>query len=233
MATCKLTDLEIAARIVPTMLRWPPPEIARTITWDRLREPVDLLRIMMRTVDDACLQAEADGDLSPDGIARRRQKIGRQALSELENWSPLRAAERAVTENIEYLEKRMVDLPQPPTAVADVMLAQEIRQYIRSHKSPIDVALKSMSDPRMLSAILNAPAFLSGLSDTQMTLIRERARTALHPQQVQMQQELAKSLDDLRGGVEAAKRMVRERCQVGEDKASNSDALVGAKSAAA
>lgn len=35
--------------------------------------------------------------------------------------SPLRAAERATTENIDYLEKKMTDLPQPPTAVADVI----------------------------------------------------------------------------------------------------------------
>ena len=37
------------------------------------------------------------------------------------------------------------------------------------------------------------------------------------PQQAQMQQQLAKSLDDLRGGLDAARRMVRERCQIGED----------------
>jgi hypothetical protein len=76
--------------------------------------------------------------------------------------SPLRAAERAITENIDYLEKKMTDLPQPPTAVADVMLAQEIRQHFRSQKFPIDLAVKSMSDPRMLGAILNAPAYLVG-----------------------------------------------------------------------
>ncbi len=36
----------------------------------------------------------------------------------------------------------MIDLPEPPTSVADVALAQEIRQYIRGQKSPIDVAVK-------------------------------------------------------------------------------------------
>ena len=217
MATRKLTDNEIQMRIVPTMLRWPPPEIAKAIAWDKSREAVDLLRALIRTVDDGCLQAEQDADLSPEGVARRRQALGRQALSELENWPPLRAAERAITENIDYLEKKMTDLPQPPTAVADVMLAQEIRQHIRRQKSRIDVVMKSISDPRMLGAILTAPASLSGLSDTEWNVVRERARTALHPEQAQMQQELAKSLDDLRGGVEAARRMVRERCQMGED----------------
>ena len=62
---------------------------------------------------------------------------------------------------------------------------------------------------------------------------RERARTALHPEQARMQQELAKSRDDLRGGLEAARRMVRERCQMGQDVASTSEALARAKPAAA
>ncbi|MCK1354641.1 hypothetical protein IVB56_27225 [Bradyrhizobium sp. CW7] len=31
----RLTDIEIAARIVPTMLRWPSE--AKTIAWDKLR----------------------------------------------------------------------------------------------------------------------------------------------------------------------------------------------------
>jgi hypothetical protein len=61
----------------------------------------------------------------------------------------------------------MIDLPEPPTSVADVALAQEIRQYIRCQKSPIDVAVKFMSNPRILGAILTAPAILSGLSATE------------------------------------------------------------------
>lgn len=131
------------------------------------------------------------------------------------------------------LEKKMTDLPQSPTAVADVMLAQEIRQHIRRQKSRIDVAIKSMSDPRMLGAILTAPACLSGLSDNEWNVVRERARAALHPEQAEMQKQLAKALQDLRGGVEAARRMVRERCQMSQDVASTSEALAHAKPAAA
>jgi hypothetical protein len=94
------------------------------------------------------------------------------------------------------------------------ILAQEIRQYISDQKSPIDFAAKSMTDPRVLSAILNAPAFLSGLSDTEWKLVRERARTALHPEQAQMQEWLMKARDELREGVEATKRMLLERCEM-------------------
>jgi hypothetical protein len=72
----------------------------------------------------------------------------------------------------------------------------------------------------MLGAILTAPACLSGLSDAEWNVMRERARTALHPEQAQMQQWLTKARDELRGGVEAARRTVWERCQIGEDEKS-------------
>ena len=66
-----------------------------------------------------------------EGIARRRSELGRQALAELQSFKPFAIAEKATRENIEVLEKKMEDLPQPPTALADAMLAQEIRQYVR------------------------------------------------------------------------------------------------------
>ena len=34
----RLTDIEIAARIVPTVVRWPSSETAKTLAWDRLRD---------------------------------------------------------------------------------------------------------------------------------------------------------------------------------------------------
>jgi hypothetical protein len=210
----RLTDIEIAARIVPTMVRWPAPEVAKTVAWDRLRDGVAALRGLVGVVDSSCLQAEQDQDLSPDGIARRRAALGRQALNELEQFKPFQIAERAVTENIQFLEQRMIDLPKPPTNIADVALAQEIRAYVRSQKSPIDVAAKSISDPRILGAILNAPPFLSGLTDAEFNLVKERARTALHPEQAQMQQWLTKALQELREGIAATKRTLLERCQI-------------------
>ncbi len=141
--------------------------------------------------------------------------VGRQALSELENdWQPLRSATRAIDENVAFLEKKMTGLPQPPTTIADVALAQEIRQHMKAQKSPIDFAMQSISEPRTLGAILSAPAYLSGLSDSEWDVVREKARRTLHPEQVEMQQQLTRARDDLRAGVDAAKRMVKERCKI-------------------
>lgn len=60
--------------------------------------------------------------------------------------------------------------------------------------------------------MLTADAFLSGLSDTEHNVAREKARVALHPTPVEVQAKLKMALDELRTGVEAAKRMVLERC---------------------
>jgi hypothetical protein len=75
-----------------------------------------------------------------------------------------------------------------------------------------------MSDARVLGAILNAPAALSGLNDAEFNLLRDRARSALHPEQHALQQGLARALDDLQKGVAAARRLVCERCQLRVDR---------------
>ena len=211
--TKRLSEIEIAARIVPTSLRW-SDKTAKTVAWDRLRECVEALRGLVQTVDSHCVEAEQNQDLSPSGVTRRRTECGRQAMTELANFKPFQLAEKAVLQNLEFLETKMADLPQPPTSVADVSLAQEIRQYVRSRKSPLDTAVDSITDARVLGAILNAPPFLSGLSETEFNLVRQRARTALHPEQTKMQEQLNKAMAELREGLLATGRILSERCGV-------------------
>ena len=229
----QLTETEIAMRIVPTMVRWPAPEVAKTVAWDKLREAGGSLRGLATAVDAGCREAEQNANLSSDGIARRRHAIGRQALSELKNFKPFQSAESWTLDNIKLLEEKMTGLPQPPTAIADVMLAQEIREYIRRQKSRIDVAMRGISDPVMLRAILTAPACLSGLSDVELNVVRERARTTLHPEQAQMQQSLTKALDEVREGVAATKRMLLERCEMRDDRDNDAQATREASSGVA
>ena len=103
----KLTDIAIAARIVPTMVRWASSEGA---SWDRLRECVEALRSLARSVDDKCHQVERNTDLKPENISRRRIQLGEEALAELAVFEPLHRAERAVDKNINDLEPKMQNL---------------------------------------------------------------------------------------------------------------------------
>lgn len=216
MAAKRLTDIEIQARICPTSLRWSAAD-PRTTAWTALFDGVDILRNMMRLLDDACVTLEKDIDLTPDAISRRRTEIGQKAFNELREWPPLQRAERTVTSTINSLEQKMVALPQPPSSVADVALAQELRAHIKAQQRPIDFVSKNMADGRVLSAVLNAPPFLSGLTDSEFGLIRERARASLHPVQSGEQQKLTRALAELIEGVAAARRMTCERCELRVD----------------
>jgi hypothetical protein len=77
--------------------------------------------------------------------------------------------------------------------------------------------MKAMTDLRVLGALLNAPAFLSGLNEEQQNVIRDRALQTLHPEQVEKQKLLTKALDEVRAGVGAAKRAILERCEMREN----------------
>ena len=87
---------------------------------------------LCRAVDDNCFQTEQNIDLSSDGVIRRRTELGRQALTELASFKALKTAEKATLNDIELLESKMTNMPQPPTNVVEVAQAQELRAYIRT-----------------------------------------------------------------------------------------------------
>ena len=99
-----------AARVVPSLVRWPGSEVTNTLAWDRLRDCVEALRAMLRILDDTCHRAEQNADLKPEAIARRRKELGDQALSKLAAFQPLQTAERAVDQSINSLEPKMQNL---------------------------------------------------------------------------------------------------------------------------
>jgi hypothetical protein len=211
----RLTDLEITARVVPLRLRWPAS--GTNLAWTELHNAVDALQNLASMVNEKCAEAEQDTDLSEDGIMRRREQVGRQALGELREFKPAQKAENWVRTTVVSLEERMVDLPKQPDNLFDVMLAQEVRAHVARQKSPIDFVRKQMADPRVLGAVLNAPAFLSGLGDAEFNHVREQARRALHPEQDEQQTKLRKAIEELRAGVEACRRLVLQRCELRED----------------
>jgi hypothetical protein len=133
-----------------------------------------------------------------NGVGRRKRVASQSScpgLTRASTSKPFQLAEKAVADSLTYLEERMVEMPQLPTNVADVMLAQEIRDFVSQQKSPIDFVVKSISDRRGLNSILNAPAFLSGLRMLNGIWFASALVRALHPEQADMEK-----LQDRAGG---------------------------------
>jgi hypothetical protein len=114
------------------------------------------------------------------------------------------SAEKAVASDLSGLEEKMGKLSPPPTDVAGALLAAEIRAHVAKQNNPLEFAMKSIPDGRVLGALLHAPAFLSGLADDHLSIIRDRAREALHPAEAEKQRSLKKALDKVRSGVAAS-----------------------------
>ncbi len=99
----RLSDIQIAARIVPTHLRW--PHRGTTTAWNAAHASVDALKELVRNVDIACAEVEQDRELSAGAIARQRAEICDRALIQLANFRSSEVAERALSEGIGSLEK--------------------------------------------------------------------------------------------------------------------------------
>ncbi len=103
METHKFSNIQIRACIVPRRLRW--PESGSSVAWTRAHDCVDDLQDLVRKVDRDCFEAEQNRELSANAIRQRRAAIGEQALRKLVNSRSFEVAEKAVTENIDVLER--------------------------------------------------------------------------------------------------------------------------------
>ncbi len=103
MAGHRLTDTQIAIRIVPKHVRWPAS--GSSVAWSKAHTCVDALQALVHSVDAACIEAEQDRELSASGINRRRAELCDQALRKLANFTAFEIAERALSENIAALER--------------------------------------------------------------------------------------------------------------------------------
>ena len=106
MTTRKLTDSQIAIRIVPTHLRWPKSDTSAV--WTKAHNCVDALQDLIRSVDVACIEAQQ----GHEGGITRRSEIRDQALRKLVNFRAFEIAEKALIENIDTLERLSYRDPQ-------------------------------------------------------------------------------------------------------------------------
>lgn len=202
-----ITRLEVEARIAPASVHWP----STAIHWDELKKAVAEVRDLVLSVNEGCRKVEADPDLSAEGISRKRREIGANAVAELDAMKAVKVAEQAVGRALSLFEERMVDLPKAASTPSDIAMAQEVRSFVREQKSPIDFVMTNLSDPRVVGAVLHAPAFLAGLTDEAYNLVGHRARSTRHPEFVGQQKAAEDAREHLRSGVRTARKMVLAR----------------------
>lgn len=128
MIARRMTELEIAARVVPTMLRWPSQNPQRAL-WDQLREAVEGLRDLVRTIETDCRHLESDPHLNPEAVRRRRVELGERMTGRLLSLRPVEDCERAIEENTQNVD--------PKTRASFAKAIDELREGVASTRRAI------------------------------------------------------------------------------------------------
>lgn len=97
----------------------------------------------------------------------------------------LRAAQATIDAQIAHYSNQIEERIAPRV---DAALASEIRRELRG-KDILTITKATKSDPRVSSALLSVPAFLTGLKEDQIALVRKNATEAFAPEQAALMKE--------------------------------------------
>ncbi|WP_027142095.1 hypothetical protein [Mesorhizobium sp. WSM3626] len=214
-ATPKIYDSKLAM-IGAQEANWPSSDVS--IWWRKSHEAMAAIRAGVRLIDIKISEQEGNNDLSVAGRLKAIGQIGLAAIEAGIGGAEVAAADREIDRRVAHVSTA-ITMPELPNDIADVMLAQEIRAFIRSKRGPGDPVMylhntKVMGDPRVVAAVSGAPAFLSGLTDEEKTQFITRAQLALFPSSATEQQALLKAKLLLHDAVGQADRMIGERAQL-------------------
>jgi hypothetical protein len=185
--------------------------------WTALRTCVEGIREFLRDINGEMTAIEKDRDLNPTGLARKRAEVGKKAVAKLDDFTKLQIAEHHVENRIAAMRQKIqaqIAQGEPKTS-AEAALAGEIRAYIGKQQNPAMAAVQQKNDPRVIAAILNAPAFLSGLTDEQLGTFRAAALDSSDP--AQEERQVSNALDVCRAAIRAAQHMIARRADLRRD----------------
>lgn len=216
-------DRKITEATVDAIIRRHAMGPAGEFKTDSGTSAIELLVPRINKLADNLLSFESDAaavdndpHLSPEGKAEKRAELFQKNY---EGWLQSDATDIAeVLELGEEEKARLRDVAAPPPA--DDPHALQLASDIRNHVREMDrdgrrkFLLDQAGDAQVISAILNAPAYLSGMSQIEHEHFRRRAMETLHPERVQRLDVLETTMAAALQARSAAERMLIARAGV-------------------
>ena len=220
--------LQIKAAVCPSKDSWPSPDVQVSIMGDRPTIKGGALHwsALHACVDDArdrvtkafAKMAAIDGDknLSAAGKESKKKGIAEAAITDLEKSKSLSAARKSVEHQITKWDDEIGLTPQIPASIGESVQLSEIRSYISVMKgNRVDFVAKHASDPRVVAAVLGAPAFLSGLIDADINIVRSQVAKRVAPEIAVAKDATLKALLETEAGWRTAIRQISDRGGLG------------------
>ncbi len=134
----KWTEVEVAIRIVPTLLRW--PQHGTSVAWTAAHDCVNACRQLVRSVDISCVEAEQNPQMSANDVARCRAEVCEQSLRKLVTFRPLELAEEALKEEINALERLSILNPR------QVEMHGKLKQAVRDIREGVAATGRALQE---------------------------------------------------------------------------------------
>jgi hypothetical protein len=203
------TEHGLKLSICPTQARWPEPKV---IHWAKLHAVPDEARDRVAQAWVALGAIDNDGDLSPEGRARKKRKLALEALDEFENSKTLAAAKQTVDRQLDKWAEKTGLAIKTPTNFAEAVIQSEIRAHVAAMQGGrLGFLEKHATDPVVASAVLGAPSFLSGLNETETTFVKQRVEKHIAPEIAEARDATLKALEQAQQGWQRAMGKIGER----------------------
>ena len=207
--------MRIRASICPGLeTKWPPAETSHGIA---LHKCGNEMRAHVSKTLAAIDAVEADKGFSSEGKRDKKRDIGTKALNEMETGTSLVKAREAVMAQMKKWAEKVAVHVKPAADHAEAIMHAQIRAKIADMKENRFAFLQkhAAADPQIAAALLSAPPFLSGLSESELALLRnEVEKKYLGPEVSEAKGQVADALLEAERSLRAGQAMIRNSAGV-------------------
>ena len=215
--------LRIKAAVCPSKDAWPSPDLQVSIMgdkpkitggalhWNSLHACVDDARTKVTEAFAKMSATDEDKNLSPAGKDLKKKEIAEAAIASFEKAKSLAAARDSVERQVAKWDKQLGLTPEQPVKVGAAMIYAEMRSHLASLKAGDRMAFIDSHATEVAAAVISAPAFLSGLSPTELDVVKQRIEARSNPELAKSKAETTRALADAEAGWRNAVRQISER----------------------
>jgi hypothetical protein len=163
-------ELQLAS-LFPSASKWPSEFTHQRTLLGAVNEATEL----MRRAQGKLNHIAANKDLTPEAKKRQWAELAAEVIAELEGSATLIRAREAAEHALQRYEEQISSKLTPATDAATVGVHTQIRDQLRAITDPKDrmnFLARNGNDLALISAVLSAPAYVSGISDAELALLR-------------------------------------------------------------
>ena len=186
-------SLKLKALICPEQARWPSPDVqlalkgivwtAKGLHWEKLHASADEARDRVAKAWAEMDEIDRDRDLSFEGKVRRKRRLAAEGIADFEKSRALAEAKKVSERQLAKWNEQSGLTIKPAANIHEAAVYSKIWDKFDALKGASRMAWlqKHGDDPIVASALLTAPACVSGMSDTEIAFLRKKIEQHVCP----------------------------------------------------